>query len=35
MISTLLVGFGFSAQTFHLPFLSYLSDFSIDGVVSS
>lgn len=35
MISTLLVGFGFSAQTFHLPFLSYLSSFSVDGVVSS
>ncbi|WP_338519209.1 Gfo/Idh/MocA family oxidoreductase [Alteromonas gracilis] len=35
MISTLLVGFGFSAKTFHLPFLSFLPDFSLDGVVSS
>ena len=35
MLSTLLVGFGFSAQTFHLPFLNYLPDFVVDGVVSS
>lgn len=35
MLSTLLVGFGFSAQTFHLPFLTYLPEFTINGVVSS
>lgn len=35
MISTLLVGFGFSAKTFHLPFLSFLSEYSLDAVVSS
>ena len=35
MISTLLVGFGFSATTFHLPFLNYLPQFSIDLVISS
>ncbi|WP_334065165.1 Gfo/Idh/MocA family oxidoreductase [Alteromonas genovensis] len=35
MITTLLVGFGFSANTFHLPFLQHLSDFAIEGVVSS
>ena len=35
MISTLLVGFGFSATTFHLPFLNYLPQFSIDVVISS
>ena len=35
MISTLLVGFGFSAQTFHLPFITGLDDYSLCGVVSS
>lgn len=35
MISTLLVGFGFSATTFHLPFLNYLPQFSVDVVISS
>lgn len=35
MLSTLLVGFGFSAQTFHLPFLTYLPNFNVKGVVSS
>lgn len=35
MIRTLLVGFGFSATTFHLPFLQQLSEFSLAGVVSS
>lgn len=35
MIQTILVGFGFSATTFHLPFLQELGDFQIAGVVSS
>lgn len=35
MIHTILVGFGFSATTFHLPFLQELDDFEIAGVVSS
>ncbi|BFT31885.1 oxidoreductase [Alteromonas sp. D210916BOD_24] len=35
MISVLLVGFGFSAKTFHLPFLTHASSFSVKGVVSS
>lgn len=35
MISTLLVGFGFSAQTFHLPFVRGLNGFEVSGVVSS
>lgn len=35
MIQTILVGFGFSATTFHLPFLQELDDFQIAGVVSS
>ncbi|TCI23000.1 Gfo/Idh/MocA family oxidoreductase [Exiguobacterium sp. SL-9] len=35
MIQTILVGFGFSATTFHLPFLQELDDFHIAGVVSS
>lgn len=35
MPKTILVGFGFSAQTFHLPFLTKLEDFTITGVVSS
>lgn len=35
MITTLLVGFGFSAQTFHLPFLSQLPQYSVAAVVSS
>lgn len=35
MIHTILVGFGFSATTFHLPFLQELDDFQIAGVVSS
>ena len=35
MISTLLVGFGFSATTFHLPFLTFLPQFSVDVVISS
>ncbi|WP_214887796.1 Gfo/Idh/MocA family oxidoreductase [Exiguobacterium sp. s142] len=35
MINTILVGFGFSAMTFHLPFLTTLEEFNITGVVSS
>ena len=35
MLSTLIVGFGFSATTFHLPFLASLSTFSVNGVVTS
>ncbi|MBU2978249.1 Gfo/Idh/MocA family oxidoreductase [Alteromonas sp. C1M14] len=35
MIRTLLVGFGFSAKTFHLPFLQSIADFDLVGVVSS
>ncbi|MBU3020461.1 Gfo/Idh/MocA family oxidoreductase [Aestuariibacter sp. A3R04] len=35
MINTVLVGFGFSATTFHLPFLSHLANFRIKAVVSS
>lgn len=35
MINTVLVGFGFSATTFHLPFLKALDAFNIVGVVSS
>ena len=35
MINTILVGFGFSARTFHLPFLQELDDFHIAGFVSS
>ncbi|GGW90367.1 Gfo/Idh/MocA family oxidoreductase [Alteromonas halophila] len=35
MITTLLVGFGFSAKTFHLPFLETLDDYGVTGVVSS
>lgn len=35
MLSTLLVGFGFSAQTFHLPFLQANAQTTIGGVVSS
>ncbi|TCI54088.1 oxidoreductase [Exiguobacterium sp. SH1S21] len=35
MINTILVGFGFSATTFHLPFLTTLEEFNITGVVSS
>ncbi|MEZ8140413.1 myo-inositol 2-dehydrogenase [Enterovibrio norvegicus FF-33] len=35
MIRTGIVGFGFSAQTFHLPFLSVLPDFEPVAVVSS
>lgn len=35
MINTVLVGFGFSATTFHLPFLLNNPHFQISGVVSS
>lgn len=35
MLSTLLVGFGFSAKTFHLPFLNYNDQLTVSGVVSS
>ena len=35
MIRTLLVGFGFSATTFHLPFLQQLPGYALTGVVSS
>ncbi|WBA16238.1 Gfo/Idh/MocA family oxidoreductase [Salinivibrio proteolyticus] len=35
MIKTALVGFGFSANTFHLPFLNAMSQFDITAVVSS
>lgn len=34
-LSTLLVGFGFSATTFHLPFLNSLPEYTVRGVVSS
>ncbi|MEW9799696.1 Gfo/Idh/MocA family oxidoreductase [Alteromonas sp. CYL-A6] len=34
-LSVLVVGFGFSANTFHLPFLRHFSDVDIAGVVSS
>lgn len=34
-ISTLVVGFGYAAKTFHVPFLTNLTDFDIQGVVSS
>ncbi len=35
MINTLVIGYGFAAKTFHLPFLNYLSEFQICGFVSS
>ncbi|WP_214795256.1 MULTISPECIES: Gfo/Idh/MocA family oxidoreductase [unclassified Exiguobacterium] len=35
MIKTVLVGFGFSANTFHLPFLKAIDTFEVSGVVSS
>ncbi|MCT4783262.1 MULTISPECIES: Gfo/Idh/MocA family protein [Exiguobacterium] len=35
MINTVLVGFGFSATTFHLPFLKELKEYRVTGVVSS
>ncbi|MCC5892661.1 Gfo/Idh/MocA family oxidoreductase [Exiguobacterium sp.] len=35
MIQTVLVGFGFSATTFHLPFLNELDLYEVTGVVSS
>lgn len=35
MITTLLVGFGFSARTFHLPFLMHNDAFTVTAVVSS
>ena len=35
MIKTILVGFGFSANTFHLPFLKAIDTFEVSGVVSS
>lgn len=35
MINTILVGFGFSAATFHLPFLKALDEYNVTGVVSS
>lgn len=35
MINTILVGFGFSATTFHLPFLKALDEYNVTGVVSS
>lgn len=34
-MQTLLVGFGFAATTFHLPFLNHHPQFSVSGVVSS
>ncbi|MDC8829495.1 Gfo/Idh/MocA family protein [Alteromonas gilva] len=34
-IRTLVVGFGYAAQTFHVPFLEAIDAFFIDGVVSS
>lgn len=33
--STLIVGFGYAAKTFHFPFLQALEDFKLTGVVSS
>ncbi|WP_215141278.1 Gfo/Idh/MocA family oxidoreductase [Exiguobacterium qingdaonense] len=35
MIKTVLVGFGFSANTFHLPFLKAIDSFEVSGVVST
>lgn len=35
MTKTILVGFGFSANTFHLPFLKVIDSFEVSGVVSS
>ncbi|WP_214823643.1 Gfo/Idh/MocA family oxidoreductase [Exiguobacterium algae] len=35
MIKTILVGFGFSANTFHLPFLKEMNEYEVVGVVSS
>ncbi|MEP9827834.1 oxidoreductase, partial [Staphylococcus aureus] len=35
MTKTILVGFGFSANTFHLPFLKAIDSFEVSGVVSS
>ncbi|NVK56753.1 MAG: Gfo/Idh/MocA family oxidoreductase [Alteromonadaceae bacterium] len=35
MINTLMVGFGYAAQTFHLPFLQENASFSLRAVVSS
>lgn len=35
MIKTILVGFGFSANTFHLPFLKAIDSIEVSGVVSS
>jgi len=34
MIKTAIVGFGYSAQTFHLPFLRAHPDFELTGVCS-
>lgn len=34
-ISTLIVGFGYAANTFHLPFLQTMDEFTITAVVSS
>lgn len=35
VLSTLIVGFGYAAKTFHVPFLHAMSDYCIAGVVSS
>jgi predicted dehydrogenase len=35
MLKTLLVGYGFSATTFHLPFIRYIKEYSLCGVVTS
>ncbi|WP_214884234.1 MULTISPECIES: Gfo/Idh/MocA family oxidoreductase [unclassified Exiguobacterium] len=35
MIKTILVGFGFSANTFHFPFLNTVDSFEVVGVVST
>ncbi|MGA9466785.1 MAG: Gfo/Idh/MocA family oxidoreductase [Exiguobacterium marinum] len=35
MVKTILVGFGFSANTFHLPFLNTVDSFEVVGVVST
>ncbi|MCW8109092.1 Gfo/Idh/MocA family oxidoreductase [Alteromonas ponticola] len=34
-LTTLIVGFGYAARTFHLPFLHGLDDYHVTGVVSS
>ncbi|WP_163833544.1 oxidoreductase [Spartinivicinus ruber] len=35
MIKTGIIGYGFSAQTFHLPFINYLKEFELTAISSS